>query len=79
MPFGRYHGQSAQNGDRRGMMLDGEASFVLSSLPAALAVTDFFSIMARSVAVETPEELNALLPPTTGWTQRRSRRIRFVL
>jgi hypothetical protein len=78
MSFGRDHGQSAENGDPRGMMLDGEASFVLSGLPAALAVTGCFSIMARRVWVETPEELNALLPPTTGWKQRRSRRMRFV-
>ena len=63
MPFGRDHGQSAQSGDPRAMTLDGEASFVLSGLPAALAVIDVFSITARRVWVETPAELNALLPP----------------
>jgi hypothetical protein len=68
-----------QNGDPRGMMLDGEATMVLSGLPAGLGLVDFFTLMARSTWIETSAELDALLPPITGWWRRVGRRIRFAL
>ena len=60
-------------------MLDGEATMVLSGLPAALGLVDIYTLMARSTWIETAGELDALLPPVTGWMQRIGRRIRFVL
>jgi hypothetical protein len=58
-----YFTLGTHNQDPRGMMLDGEATFVVSGLPAAAGLVDLYYVMARSTWVTTPAELNRLLPP----------------
>ena len=68
-----------QNQDPRGMMLDGEAVFVVSGLSAAIGLFDMYSLLARSTWVETQAQLDELLPPYDDWQRRLGRFIRFVL
>jgi hypothetical protein len=50
------------------MMLDGEATFVVSGLPAAAGLVDLYYLMARSTWVTTKPELDRLLPePSDFW------------
>jgi hypothetical protein len=67
------------NMDPRGMMLDGEASLILTGPGAAMALVDFWFITARSTWVTEPAEFDRLLPPAEGWHRRLARYIRFVL
>jgi hypothetical protein len=50
------------------MMLDGEATFVVSGLPAAAGLVDQYYLMARSTWETSRSELDRLLPePTDFW------------
>jgi len=68
-----------QNQDPRGMMLDGEAVFVVSGMSAAIGLIDLYGLLARSTWIETEQELDALLPPYDNWQHRIGRFARFVL
>ena len=68
-----------QNMDPRGMMLDGEAAFVLSGASALAGVFDLHALMARTTWVTTPEALERLLPGYDGWRAKVGRWIAFVL
>jgi hypothetical protein len=63
-----YFTLGTHNEDPRGMMLDGEATFVVSGLPAAAGLVDLYYLMARSTWVTTKPELDRLLPePSDFW------------
>ncbi|MFI5256875.1 MAG: hypothetical protein ACHQRK_06395 [Gemmatimonadales bacterium] len=62
-----YFTLGTHNEDPRGMMLDGEATVVVSGLPAAAGLVDIYYLMARSTWIATPEELDQLLPPPSGF------------
>jgi hypothetical protein len=74
-----YFTVGTQNQDPRGMLLDGEAVFVLSGLSAAVGLFDLFSLMARSTWIETEAEMDRLLPPYSKWQRRIGRFSRLVL
>jgi phosphatidylserine/phosphatidylglycerophosphate/cardiolipin synthase-like enzyme len=65
--------------DPRGMMLDGEATLVVSGIPAAAGLVDLYYQMARTTWVTTPAQLEALLPPPSGWMRRIAKLIRASL
>jgi hypothetical protein len=65
-----YFTLGTHNQDPRGMMLDGEATFVVSGLPAAAGLVDLYYLMARSTWVESKTELDRLLPPPTDFWRR---------
>jgi phosphatidylserine/phosphatidylglycerophosphate/cardiolipin synthase-like enzyme len=71
-----YYTLGTQNHDPRGMMLDGEATLVVSGIPAAAGLVDLYYQMARSSWITTPAELDRLLPPPSGWMRRAARLIR---
>jgi hypothetical protein len=58
------------------MMLDGEATLVVSGIPAAAGLVDLYYQMARSNWITTPAELDRLLPPPSGWMRRLAKLIR---
>lgn len=74
-----YFTMGTQNQDPRGMMLDGEALYVLSGISGAVGLFDLYSLMARSTWIETQAELDRLLPPYDSWQRRLGRFARFVL
>jgi len=74
-----YFTVGTQNQDPRGMLLDGEAVFVLSGMSAAVGLFDLYSLMARSTWVETEAEMDRLLPPYSKWQRRIGRFARLVL
>jgi hypothetical protein len=65
-----YFTLGTHNQDPRGMMLDGEATFVVSGLPAAAGLVDLYYVMARSTWVSSKAELEQLLPPPSGFWRR---------
>ncbi len=65
-----YYLLGTQNQDPRGLMLDGEATLVVSGIPAAGGLVDLYYLMARSTWITTPEELNRLLPPPSSLMRR---------
>jgi phosphatidylserine/phosphatidylglycerophosphate/cardiolipin synthase-like enzyme len=74
-----YFTVGTQNEDPRGMLLDGEAVFVMSGMTAAGGLVDLYSLMARSTWIETEDELNQLIPPYKTWQRRLGRFARLVL
>jgi hypothetical protein len=65
-----YFTLGTHNQDPRGMMLDGEATFVVSGLPAAAGLVDLYYVMARSTWVSSEAELDRLLPPPSDFWRR---------
>jgi hypothetical protein len=65
-----YFALGTQNQDSRGIMLDGEATLLVSGFYAAAGLVDLHDVMARSTWIETPSELDALLPPRSRLMQR---------
>ena len=74
-----YYTVGTQNQDPRGMLLDGEAVFVMSGMTAAGGLVDLYTLMARSTWIETEEELDQLIPPYKTWQRRLGRFARLVL
>jgi hypothetical protein len=54
------------NMDYRSMITDGEALILTSGLPALSPILDFAELEGLSLWVETPAELDALIPPARG-------------
>jgi hypothetical protein len=73
-----YFALGTQNQDSRGIMLDGEATVLVSGFYAAAGLVDLYNVMARSTWIETPAQLDALLPPRRGLMQWLSNQIRVA-
>jgi hypothetical protein len=65
-----YFALGTQNQDARGMMLDGEATLLVSGFYAAGGLVDLYNVMARSTWIDTSSELDTLLPPRSRFMQR---------
>ena len=74
-----YFTVGTMNQDPRGMLLDGEALFVLSGMSGAVGLFDLFSLMTRSTWIETEAELDKLIPPYSKWQRRLGRFARLLL
>jgi hypothetical protein len=68
-----------QNQDPRGMLLDAEATMVVSGFHGAAGLVDVYFVMTRSSWITTQAELDRLLPPRRGLTRRIARLIRIGL
>jgi hypothetical protein len=68
-----------QNQDPRGLAIDGEATLVSSGIQGVAGLVDLFYLMARTTWVETPAELNRLLPEPSGFMRWLSQLIRPAL
>ena len=68
-----------QNHDPRGMLLDGEATVVVSGAGATLAVIDLWFLMGRTTWITRAAELDALLPPPSALIQRAANFLRLIL
>jgi phosphatidylserine/phosphatidylglycerophosphate/cardiolipin synthase-like enzyme len=74
-----YFSVGSQNQDPRGLMLDGEASVIVSGLHAAAGLVDLYYVMARSTWVRDKAELDRLVPAPGGITRMIARLIRNTL
>jgi hypothetical protein len=74
-----YFSLGTQNQDPRGLMMDGEASVVVSGFHAAAGVVDLYFMMARTTWIETKPELDRLLPKPKGLLVKLARLFRFAL
>lgn len=74
-----YFSVGSQNQDPRGIMLDGEATLVVSGMQGAMGLVDLFYLMARSSWITTRAQLDVLVPPPRGWRARLSRLIRMAI
>jgi hypothetical protein len=68
-----------QNQDPRGMLLDAEATVIVSGFHAAAGLVDLYFVMARSTWITTQVELDRLLPPRRGLMARLARLVRLAL
>jgi hypothetical protein len=73
-----YFALGTQNQDSRGIMLDGEATVLVSGFYAAAGLVDLYNVMARSTWIETPAQLDALLPPRRGLMEWLSNAVRVA-
>lgn len=67
------------NQDYRSMLLDGEASMLLSGWSGIVALIDFILITSLSVWIDDLETLDALLPAPSGFRRGVARWIRYIL
>jgi hypothetical protein len=74
-----YMIMGSANADYRSMLMDGEASVLLSGWSGIIGLIDFSLIASLSVWIDDLEMLDALLPPPTGLQRLVARRIRFTL
>jgi len=74
-----YFTAGTQNQDPRGLMLDGEATLVVSGIPAAAGLVDLYYLMARTTWVSRQEEIDRLLPAPSWFMRRVARAIRAAL
>jgi len=74
-----YFTVGMQNQDPRAMLLDGEATVVVSGFHAATGLVDLYFVMARSTWIDTRAELDQLLPPRRRLIRRVARLVRLAL
>jgi hypothetical protein len=67
------------NADYRSMLLDGEASVLLSGWSGIVTLIDFSLIASLSVWIDDLEMLDALLPPPSEFQRSLARAVRFIL
>jgi phosphatidylserine/phosphatidylglycerophosphate/cardiolipin synthase-like enzyme len=67
--FSFYFSVGMQNMDPRGLLLDGEATLIVSGLQAAGGLADLYYLMARTTWIESEAELDAFIP-MPGWLTR---------
>jgi hypothetical protein len=67
------------NHDPRGLMLDGEATVIVSGFQASAGLVDLFYLMARTTWVEKDSEIDRLVPPFDGLLSRLARLMRDIM
>ena len=74
-----YFALGSQNHDPRGLMLDGEASVVVSGFDASVGLVDLFYLMARTTWMERDADVDRFVPPPHSITARIAHFLRFVM
>jgi len=74
-----YFAVGSLNHDPRGLMLDGEASVIVSGFAASSGLVDLFYIMSRTTWVTTDADIDRLLPPPRGLLARIAHLVRFAM
>lgn len=69
----------SQNQDYRGTIMDGEVAAVVSGYNSLVALVDLFFISATTTWVDNLDQLDALLPPESGWRRWLGRYIQKAL
>lgn len=74
-----YFSLGTQNHDPRGLMLDGEASLIVSGFQASAGLVDLFYLMARTTWIERDADIDRLVPAPRGLAARIAHLIRFTM
>jgi hypothetical protein len=74
-----YFALGSQNHDPRGLMLDGEASVIVSGFPASAGLVDLFYLMSRTTWVRSEADIDTLLPQPRGLLAKLAHFIRFAM
>jgi hypothetical protein len=74
-----YFSLGTQNHDPRGLMLDGEASVIVSGFQASAGLVDLFYLMARTTWIERDSDIDRLVPAPRGLLARVAHLIRFAM
>jgi hypothetical protein len=74
-----YFSLGTQNHDPRGLMLDGEASVIVSGFQASSGLVDLFYLMARTTWIQRDAEIDRLVPAPRGLYARLAHFIRFAM
>ncbi len=74
-----YLSLGSQNQDPRGMLLDGEATVLVSGVGAVVAVPDFYYMLARSTWITNVAQLRRFYPEVDNIRRRIGRFIRYAL
>jgi len=74
-----YLAVGSHNMDYRSMMMDGEVMFLTTYFDALNGLVDFIAMTGLCDWVETQEQLDALLPPYSGWQRTFGRWIKIGL
>ena len=69
----------SHNQDFRGTIMDGETLYVVSGGHAIVGYLDFVSILLSTTWVDTPEELDALIPEHSGFWRWVGRHLKNAL
>ena len=69
----------SHNEDYRGVMLDGEALFVVSGFGSLYGLIDFAATMGLCDWMESVDQLNKVLPAPSEWQRRLARMIKIAL
>jgi hypothetical protein len=68
-----------QNHDSRGLLLDGEATVVVSGFDASASLVDLFYLMARTTWIDDTADIDRLVPAPRGIAARLARLIRLAM
>jgi phosphatidylserine/phosphatidylglycerophosphate/cardiolipin synthase-like enzyme len=74
-----YFTLGSQNHDMRGLMMDGESNVVVSGFDASAGLVDLFYLMARTTWVDSPADIDRLVPARSGLVSRLAHLIRLTM
>ncbi len=74
-----YFTVGTQNHDSRGLLMDGEASLVVSGFEASAGLVDLFYLMARTTWIDRSADIDRLVPSPGGLTAKLVRLIRLAM
>jgi hypothetical protein len=74
-----YFAVGTQNHDLRSLMIDGEASVLVSGFQASAGLVDLYYLMARTTWIESAADIDRLVPPPKGLLARVARMIRDLM
>lgn len=74
-----YFSVGSQNHDARGLMLDGEASVIVSGFDGSVGLVDLFYLMARSTWLDSEAQVDQFVPAPSHFMARLARVVRFVM
>ena len=74
-----YFMVGSQNHDPRGLMLDGEASVIVSGFEGSAGLVDLFYLMARTTWVDQSADIDRLVPAPSSLMQRVAHLVRFAM
>jgi hypothetical protein len=74
-----YFSAGSQNHDPRGLMLDGEASVIVSGFDASAGLVDLFYLMARTTWLDNDAQLDQFVPAPSRFMARLARLVRYAM
>ena len=74
-----YFSVGSQNHDPRGLMLDGEASVIVSGFDASAGLVDLFYLMARTTWLDRDAQVDQFVPAPSRFMTRLAHLVRFVM